>query len=101
MKPRWAPGFESQCTTADYVFHWTGGTTLREVERAMLDASTYKIAEAQRTGYMRFDSALEDRGVLVIGPYQFQPLGMGVSRSNIYNWDEFLWELMTIKRLGK
>lgn len=101
MKPRWAPGFQSQCEMADYVFHWSGGTTLKGVERAMLDASRYKIAEAQRTGYMRCDSPLEDRGTLVIGPFQFQPLGMSVSSIDMFNWDEFLWELMTIKRLGE
>lgn len=101
MKPRWAPGFQSQCEMVDYVLHRSGGATLMEVERAMVNASLYKLSEAQKTGYMTLSTDLIDRGTLVLGPYSFKPLGMSVSCGNMYNWDEFLWELTTLKRLGE
>jgi hypothetical protein len=41
------------------------------------------------------------QGALHMGPYVIKPVLLSVRSDYMLNWNDYLWELWTIKRLGK
>lgn len=99
MKIEWEPIFAHQCETIDSIFGNRKGTTIKEIENFLTHASPNKISDALETGYIVFESNSSD-GVLRMGPYLIKPLTLCIQSEYMRNWNEYLWELLTIKRLG-
>lgn len=99
MKPIWESIFVHQCEAIDSIFGNRKGTTIKEIENFLTHASPNKISDALETGYIVFESNSSD-GVLRMGPYLIKPLTLCIQSEYMRNWNEYLWELLTIKRLG-
>lgn len=100
MKPIWESIFVHQCEAIDSIFVNRKGTTIKEIENFLTHASPDKISDALETGYMNFDPD-PMQGALHMGPYVIKPVLLSVRSDYMLNWNDYLWELWTIKRLGK
>lgn len=99
MKPEWTEVVINECNLTDTLLHRRKGTSIKAIEW-YLDHATYdQISRALETGYLLFESDSSD-SVLHLGPFVIKPLTIHIPSDYMMNWNEYLWELLTIKRLG-
>lgn len=98
IRPEWTPEFLEACEKMDVLFNWYEGAAIKEVNQQLLHARLDDLGEALEKGYIRFVLSGDDKTCL--GPYQIRTDFILVGEEDMLDWEDYLYKLITLKRMG-